>query len=141
MDRTASELEMRRRRRWLVGAGVDADAAARPGVPRERGDAPDPGAHWDAPEQQRGVETLSRSGLRSATPVFGTAQPASGLSGLVRRAAYRIPAHRASRWFLLVAGDRIDVVEHRLRCAGWVAPAALALAIGYMAVGRVLRRR
>jgi len=84
---------------------------------------------------------LSREGLRAATPVFGTAQPASGLSGLVRRAAYRIPEHHAARWALLLAGDRIDVLEHRIARNLWLLPAAAALAAGYLAVSRSLGRR
>jgi hypothetical protein len=92
-----------------AGIGADADPAARPGVPRERV-PPATGAWWDRPEQQRGVAALSRQGLRAATPAFGTAQPPRALSGMVRRAAYRIPAHRTSRWALLLVGDRLDVL-------------------------------
>src|SRR5512142_2104755 len=118
----------------------DATPEARPGVPRMHRPFPDPGAHWDRPQQQRGLPLLARTGLREATPVFGTAQPARGLSGLVRRAAYRVPEHRAGRWFLLMLGDRIDVLEHRLR-RGWVLlPAAVALVAGYAIVARAARR-
>jgi hypothetical protein len=73
--------------------------------------------------------------------VFGTGQPPRGLSGLLRRAAYRVPEHRASRWALLVAGDRLDVLEHRLARALWLAPAVLALAGGYLTVRRALARK
>jgi hypothetical protein len=72
--------------------------------------------------------------------VFGTVQPPRGLSGLVRRAAYRVPEHRASRWMLLVVGDRIDALEHRLARGLWLVPAAVALAAGYAVVARALRR-
>jgi hypothetical protein len=109
-------------------------------VPRER-NARDPGAWWDRPEQQRGAAVLARQGLRAATPVFGTAQPPRGLSGLVRRAAYRFPEHRTARWALLLAGDRLDVIEHRLGRSLWLVPAFAALAIGYAAVSRALARR
>jgi hypothetical protein len=128
------------RRGRPTGFGVDAAPSTRPGVPRER-NAPDPGAWWDRPEQQRGLGALSRQGLRAATAVFGTAQPPRGLSGVVRRAAYRIPEHRASRWALLVAGDRLDVLEHRLARNIWVLPAAVALVAGYAAATRALARR
>jgi hypothetical protein len=122
------------------GHGVDAAPETRPGVPREW--IPDgAGAWWDHPSQQRGAALLSRQGLRAATPVFGTAQPVRGLSGLVRRAAYRIPEHRASRWALLLAGDRLDVLEHRVARNLWVLPAALAFAAGFAAMSRALSRR
>ncbi len=123
-----------------TGRAVDAGAGSRPGVPRER-NAPDPGAWWARPEQQRGVAVLSRAGLRAPTAVFGTAQPVRGLSGLVRRAAYRVPEHRSARWALLLAGDRLDVLEHRIARNLWLLPAAAALATGYLAVSRALGRR
>ena len=63
------------------------------------------------------------------TPVFGTMQPPRGLSGLIRRAGYKIPEHKAGRWMLLLLGDRVDVWENRLRRYRWaVAGAATALA-------------
>jgi hypothetical protein len=122
------------------GIAVDALLHTRPGVPRER-PQPDVGPHWETPEPQRGAERLSREGLRAGTPVFGTAQPRRGLSGAVRRVAYRIPEQRASRWALLVAGDRLDVLEHRLSRSGWLLLAALPLAAGYALVARALARR
>jgi hypothetical protein len=118
----------------------DATPATRPGVPRMHRASPDPGAHWDRPEQQRGTALLGRSGLREATPVFGTAQPARGLSGLVRRAAYRIPEHRSGRWALLLLGDRIDVLEHRAARGWWLLPAAAALVLGYALASRASDR-
>ncbi len=118
---------------------IDSTLTLRPGVPREHRAVPDPGAHWDRPAQQPGTPLLAASGLREATPVFGTAQPARGLSGLVRRAAYRIPAHRPGRWMLLRVGDRIDVLEHRVR-RGWIfLPAAAAIVLGYDVVSRASR--
>ena len=124
-----------------TGVRVDGDPESRPGVPRIRRAAPDPGAHWVRPEQQQGTALLSRSGLRSATPVFGTAQPARGLSGAVRRVAYRIPEHRTGRWALLMAGDRVDVLEHRLARGWFLVPAAAALALGYLLVARAVSDR
>jgi hypothetical protein len=123
------------------GHGVDAPPGVRPGVPRERVPADAGAAWWGRPEQQRGVGALSREGLGAATPVFGTAQPPRGLSGLLRRAAYRIPEHRTARWMLLLAGDRVDVLEHRVARNAWVLPALIAFAAGYRAMAGTLRRR
>ena len=48
--------------------------------------------------------------------MFGTTCPPRGLSGVVRRFAYRrFSEGRAAHWLLLVAGDRIDVAESRVR--------------------------
>ena len=48
------------------------------------------------------------------TPVYGTSVEPRGLSGIVRRASYKIPEHNASRWMLLILSDRIDVVEGKI---------------------------
>lgn len=126
---------------WPRARAVDAEVASRPGVPMER-DArhhaaeQGPASPWVRPAQQRGAALLSRSGLRAATPVFGTAQPARGLSGVVRRLAYGTPEYRTSHWALLLVGDRIDVLEHRLVRGAWLLPVAAALGVGYLAVAR-----
>ncbi len=87
----------------------------RPGVPME--DEPDPveGAREGALPVQRGWEQRpTRAGLEESTPVFGSAQPLHGTSGRIRRHAYRIPEHRARHWMLLMAADRVDVIEDRV---------------------------
>jgi hypothetical protein len=98
---------------------VDADPRRRPGVPMEA----EPmlaGAAIAAPERQRiGEEHFHRAGIDRLTPVFGTAQPPRGLSGWLRRRAYRVGEHRARHWAMLLAADRVDVMEGRLgRCLG-----------------------
>jgi hypothetical protein len=96
-------------------AAADAGPDARPGVPREAEPQPDPGAHWARPPRQSPTVTvLRRKGLDELTPVFGTAQPPHGLSGLIRRAAYRAPEHKARHWAGLLLADRVDVLESRL---------------------------
>lgn len=91
--------------------GFDAPLANRPGVPMEA--EPEPtGAYRAEPPQQRG-STLHRAALDGPTPVFGTAQPPRGLSGALRRGAYRVPEHYARHWMLLMLADRIDVLEAR----------------------------
>jgi hypothetical protein len=48
--------------------------------------------------------------------VFGTTCPPKGLSGLIRRYAYaKYSEGRAAHWLLLMAGDRVDVLESGLR--------------------------
>lgn len=94
------------------GDAADAEPSSRPGVPREAEPA---GAPEREPEPQAGAEHhLRRAALDEPTPVLGTAQPPRGLSGAIRRAAYSIPETRARHWMLLMLGDRVDVLEHRL---------------------------
>jgi hypothetical protein len=105
----------------------DASSVARPGVPmRPEEIFAAPGAHVPVRPQEAHQRLTKRKALPRMTPVFGTAQPPQGLSGLLRRLAYRIPEHLARHWLLLVFADRVDVAEHRLR-RGWpVLAAALA---------------
>ena len=100
----------------IPGWGADLDPADRPSNPKLQYPA-DTGAHWDFPERQQESWPRERSIEHAfVTPVFGTAQPPKGLSGVVRRYAYaRFSEGRMAHWMLLVVGDRIDAAEHRLR--------------------------
>ena len=99
-------------RRTIPGWGVDLDPADRPSYPKEV--MSDSGAHWDFPErqQQRGFREMSTE-HKFMPPVFGTAQPLRGLSGAIRRYAYTFSEARTAHWLLLLAGDRVDVLESR----------------------------
>jgi hypothetical protein len=83
-------------------------------------------------------EGPGRVGRRDDRPA--TAEPPRALSGTVRRLAYRVPEHRATRWMLLLMGDKLDVLEHRLSTGLWLLPAAAALVVGYATVSRAVRR-
>jgi hypothetical protein len=106
---TSDELRAR-----IPGWGADLDPADRPSVPREVLDLGATGAHWDLPEPQPEGEDRERSIEHARlTPVFGTAQPLGGVSGGIRRYAYRRHSEaKAAHWLLLLAADRVDVVEH-----------------------------
>jgi ferritin-like metal-binding protein YciE len=96
--------------------GHDLDPRNRPGVPMEG----EPGSVQDVPwgnrppRQPEREEHLHRAEIDELTPTFGSSVAPRLLSGVLRRAAYRIPEHEARRWLLLLAADRLDVVEHRL---------------------------
>jgi hypothetical protein len=110
MATPAEELRAR-----IPGWGVDLDPRDRPAVPRERLDSMR-GANGDLPELQ--VERWPRErSIEHAhlTPVFGTSTPPRGLSGVMRRFAYRYSEARASHWLILVAADRVDSVESSLQ--------------------------
>lgn len=101
----------------IPGWGADLDPAHRPSWPMES-DAPEPtGAHWDFPDRQRDRGDRERSIEHAMLPpVYGTAQPLHGASGLIRRRAYRwFGEGKNIRWLLLVLGDRVDAVESHLR--------------------------
>jgi hypothetical protein len=69
-------------------------------------------------------------------PVFGTAAPIKGLSGVMRKAAYRYPDHWARHWMMLILADRVDSFEHNLRRT---LPLAAVLIIGGLTVRRLRR--
>lgn len=85
---------------------------ARPGVPRERAPEPAGEAHEPPAPQERTVRVLTHTERAEVTPVFGTAAPPRGLSGWMRKQAYRIPEHHAAHFMLLMVADRVDAVEH-----------------------------
>ena len=101
----------------IPGWGVDLDPMDRPSVPREQFDPRLNGAHWDFPDRQPENWPRERSiEHKFLTPVFGTACPPKGLSGKMRRHAYRRYSEgRAAHWLILLAADRVDAVENHLR--------------------------
>jgi hypothetical protein len=108
----------------IPGWGADLDPADRPSVPRERFDLPATGAHWDFPERQETDAPRERSIEHEfLTPVFGTSMPLKGLSGVIRRFAYRRYSEaRAAHWLLLIGADRVDAIESHLRSFATLRP-------------------
>jgi hypothetical protein len=99
----------------IPGWGADLDKADRPSVPKLQ--FLETGAHWDFPERQPEKWPRERSvEHRFLTPVFGTAQPPSGLAGVLRKLAYKkFSEGRAAHWLILLYADRVDAAEHHLR--------------------------
>jgi hypothetical protein len=110
--RTESADELRAR---IPGWGADVDPKDRPSVPKERFEPT--GAHWEFPERQQEKWPRERSiEHESLTPVFGTSTPPRGVSGVIRKFAYkRYSEGRAAHWLLLLAADRVDSVGSHLR--------------------------
>lgn len=102
-------------RTTIKGWGVDLDPSTRPAVPKERFNL-DNGAHWHFPERQiANYEREKSTEHKFLTPVFGTSCPPRGLSGIIRRYAYRrFSEGQTTHWLLLVLADRIDVIESRV---------------------------
>ncbi|MDR6636823.1 hypothetical protein [Paenarthrobacter nitroguajacolicus] len=106
----------------IPGWGADLDPADRPSYPRERPGI-ETGARWDFPERQEERWPRERSVEHAfVTPVFGTSAPPKGVSGAVRKYAYKYSEGRAAHWLLLIAGDRIDAWEHHLRSLATLRP-------------------
>jgi hypothetical protein len=98
----------------IRGHGADSNPTDRPAVPRER-TPPRLDVPWEYPEQQPvRVEIFHSTERPGLTPVFGTAVPPAGLSGALRRYAYRHSENDLRHWLMLLAADRVDVVEGML---------------------------
>lgn len=128
----------------IHGWGADASPENRPGVPMEWTPHPAEGAHWTTPDrQQPSVPIFIRRGLDKPTPVFGTAQPPTGLSGQIRRLAYQVPEHTVRHWMTLLLADRVDVLEHRFSrgLIGFAVVPAVGIAAGAWLLLRPRKRR
>ena len=96
----------------ITGWGADLDHANRPGYPMERmptrleGDH----SHPTVPHAQT-VEILQSIERPSILPLFGTPQPPSGASGMLRRAAFKYSESDLRHWLILLFADRVNMVE------------------------------
>ncbi|WP_292044704.1 hypothetical protein [Massilia sp. UBA6681] len=96
----------------INGWGADLDRKNRPAVPMER----TPPRFINQPEgdpvqQQEKVEVLVSPERPGITQIFGTVQPPSGLSGMIRRLAFKSTENDLRHWLLLLLADRVNVVE------------------------------
>ena len=97
----------------IPGWGVDADPENDPTYPiRHQEDQKDRGLTWSRPDQQAPTVEILRSIEHNRLPaVVGTSTPPSGVSGMIRRYAFRRSESDWWHWLLLMGADRINVVE------------------------------
>lgn len=97
----------------IKGWGVDADPKNEPTYPMKKYTGDDhKGLNWDRPPQQPvKMEILHSIERPSVSAVFGTSVPLQGLSGMIRRLAFRCSENSYGHWLPLLVADRINVVE------------------------------
>ena len=96
----------------IPGWGADLDPANRPAYPKERMPPRLDNVHWSQPEQQQSDVRVFHSTERGGiTPVFGTSVPPSGLSGVLRKRAFKRSENDLRHWLMLLLADRVNVVE------------------------------
>ena len=97
----------------IKGWGIDANPNNDPTYPiKNRTDEEQFGYTWQRPPvQPETVEILKSVERPNLTAVFGTAAPPSGLSGIIRRMAYKYSESDYRRWMPLILADRINMVE------------------------------
>ncbi len=97
----------------IKGWSVDANPNNDPTYPmKHRNDGEHAGYSWERPPQQPiTVEVLHSNERPDVTSVFGTSTPPSGLSGVLRRMAFRYSESSYGHWLPLMLADRVSVVE------------------------------
>lgn len=97
----------------INGWGIDADPKNDPTYPmKQRTNEEHQGYSWVRPTQQPvNIEVLHSNERPNVTAVFGTSVPPSGLSGMIRRFAFRYSENSYLHWLPLLLADRVNVVE------------------------------
>ncbi|WP_210466299.1 MULTISPECIES: hypothetical protein [Rufibacter] len=97
----------------IIGWGIDADPKNDPTYPmRNRAGEEEKGYTWTRPTQQPvNIEVHHSIERPNVTAVFGTAVPPSGLSGMIRRLAFKKSENDYGHWLPLILADRVNVVE------------------------------
>ena len=97
----------------VKGWGVDADPQNDPTYPmKKRNNGEHAGYSWERPTQQPvDVEVLHSNERPNVSAVFGTSTPPVGLSGVIRRFAFKYSESSYGHWLPLMLADRVGVVE------------------------------
>lgn len=97
----------------IKGWGVDADPTNEPTHPIKHYTGDDhQRTNWVRPPQQPlTVEVLHSNERPCVTAVFGTSVPPSGLSGAIRRFAFKYSESEYLHWLPLLLADRVNAVE------------------------------
>lgn len=97
----------------IPGWGMDADPENEPTYPMKNytGDDHNRIRYERSAQQPEEVELFMSNERPEMTRVFGTSVPPSGLSGMIRRYAFKHSEDRYRHWLPLILADRINVVE------------------------------
>lgn len=97
----------------IKGWGIDADPENEPTYPMKKYTGDDhKRLNYDRPALQvETVEILHSNERPSASAVFGTSTPPSGLSGMIRRYAFKYSEGSFAHWLPLLLADRVNMVE------------------------------
>jgi len=115
-DRKIADRNMDNRITDIPGWGMDADPENDPTYPMKHSNGADhERLNYEKAQQQRqDMEILHSIERPGVTRVFGTSTPPAGLSGAIRRYAYKYSEATATHWMTLILADRIDVIQGKL---------------------------
>ena len=102
--------------RHIPGWGMDADPENDPTYPMKHANGADHQRinYERAPQQTIDREVLISIERPEITRVFGTSVPPSGLSGSIRRYAFKYSEATLAHWMGLIFADRVNAIEGRL---------------------------
>jgi hypothetical protein len=96
----------------INGWAIDADPNNNPAYPMRQGTPDKQRYAWERPAlQPQNTEVLHSNERPNLTAVFGTSVAPSGLSGMIRRFAFRYSEGSFGHWLPLLLADRINVLE------------------------------
>jgi hypothetical protein len=107
MEKTAQDFA------HIPGWGIDADPRNEPTYPmRQRNGQEHEGYTWQRPAQQVPDREILHSTERpNLSAVTGNSVPPSGLSGMIRRFAFKYSENEYLHWLPLLMADKVNVVE------------------------------
>ncbi|WP_207496798.1 hypothetical protein [Aridibaculum aurantiacum] len=97
----------------IPGWGIDANPENDPTYPMKEWNGDDhKRLNYERPPQQPvDIEVLHSNERPTVSAVFGTSTPPSGLSGMIRRQAFKYGEGSWGHWLPLILADRINVWE------------------------------
>ena len=115
-DRKIANRNMADRVKDIPGWGMDADPENDPTYPMKHANGADHQRldYEKAPQQPLDIEIFHSIERPGVTRVFGTSTPPSGLSGAIRRYAYKFSEANAAHWMTLILADRVDVIQGKI---------------------------
>jgi hypothetical protein len=115
-DRVIADRNMATLTNNIPGWGMDADPENDPTYPMKHYNGADHQRfnYEKAPQQPIDIEMFHSIERPGVTRVFGTSTPPAGLSGAIRRYAYKFSEATATHWMTLILADRIDVIQGKL---------------------------
>jgi hypothetical protein len=114
MENTTTDMENTRiDPSQIKGWGVDANPKNDPTYPmKTRNNGEHAGYTWERPAQQtETVEILHSNERPNLSATFGTSTPPSGVSGMIRREAFKFSENSYGHWVPLMLADRVGMVE------------------------------
>jgi len=97
----------------IKGWGIDADSDNEPTYPIKKwtGDDHKRLNYVRPPLQEQTVEVLHSNERPGLSAVYGTSLPPSGVSGSIRRFAFKYSEGKWAHWLSLIFADRVNVME------------------------------